>query len=152
MEHKKNIKFKELIKYAPKIIQGAEILVYTAITGVYELKQKAVMESSHLKYDWAIGHVSDITAAGLLTALGLIATDKIKNMLAITLATPTFLSILEMTPLLDKTSQVTFDPLDIACYYGGALAALGIKIISEKIFKKNSSKKDSKNLENLVIN
>jgi len=80
----------------------------------------------------------------------LMATNKIKNMLAITLAAPTFLSILEIAPLLDKTCTTKYDLSDIACYYGAALAALGIKIASEKIFKKNSSKRDSKNLENII--
>lgn len=138
-----------LTKYAPKIIQGVETIAYALITGIYELKQKSA-SFGNIKYNWAIGHVSDITAAGMLTAIGLMVTDKIKNALITTFTIPTILSILEIVPLLDKTSQTTFDPGDIACYYGGAFAALGIKIASEKIFKKNSQKKDSKNLENIV--
>jgi hypothetical protein len=127
----------ELKEYIPKAIQGVETLVYTAMAGIGELMQEAVRFDGR-DYTWGVGHISDIGASGMYTAMWLMTTNKLKNKLAITLAVPTFLSAWEVVPLLWKGAVTKYDPQDLACYWGAAIAAFGVKEITERAFKNKS--------------
>lgn len=124
-------------EYIPKIVQGVGATGFAAMAVGGEIMQ-ALHRYGTMDYNWAVGHLSNIGASGAFTAAGLLAadvvTDKAKNKLLTALSVPAYLSIYEI----NQMTLGTGDPLDLACYWGAALTAIGVEKLSENLFKKNS--------------
>jgi len=81
-----------------------------------------------MDYNWLVGHLSDLGAGGVLTALYLTLQDKMNYKLGFALGAPSFWALTELG------QKGACDLQDIACYYGGSLAALLLKEVTETLF------------------
>ncbi|MEK6917377.1 MAG: hypothetical protein AABW51_00325 [Nanoarchaeota archaeon] len=129
------------LKKIPKIIQNVETFFWGSMLIGGEVMQELASHGG-TEYNWSVGHLSDIGASGMYTALYLMEADKRKNKLTIALGIPTLFSVVEvMSPLMTKhfPHPFRYDYQDIICYWGASFVALGIKELSEKLFDKKSS-------------
>lgn len=129
----------ETLNKVKRAITNIEFATYLFAGAMGELLQLLV-EDKVCDYNWGVGHISDIAASGIFTNLLLNHTG-IENKLLGALAVPTFLSILELIPLINHNCATVYDSQDILCYYGAALASYMIHKVTEERFPRKGLEK-----------
>ena len=120
----------------PKITQGVGAAIFSSMAYVGENMQKMAI-SKMMDYNWAVGHLSDIGASGLLTALVILPSTKLKHTVLASLIIPVYYSILEVISLNSANACIAkYDFQDLMCYFAGATIAVGIKLASEQSLNK----------------
>ena len=119
-------------------IEIINMLGHGILAGAGELSQSLV-RGGHMDYNWLVGHLSDYAGIAALTAYPLLFAKRTKTKIISTLVIPTIYSVLETLPLVSGVNTV-YDPQDIACYFGGALVALGVKELASRLKSKKEGK------------
>ena len=113
-----------------KVIQTLEGIVFTAMVPYGEHLQNEVL-LKHRKYDWTVGHLTDIGIAGAVVTWSLMSANNKKEDLKYTLAISTAISAFDLLTALHP--RINYDWQDTACYYAFALFSYCVKKICDEL-------------------